>query len=134
MTDTSDEISSSAVYRVSVRLTPFWPDRSAVWFAQAEAQFELSAITRQRTKFNYVVSQLKQQHAAEVEDLIISPPDHDAYDRHTAELVRRLSTSREQRVGQLLSHEEMGDRKPSQFLRHLKGVGPDVPDGFLRTI
>jgi hypothetical protein len=28
----------------------------------------------------------------------------------------------------------MGDRKPSQFLRHLKGLAPDVPDDFLRTI
>ena len=45
----------------------------------------------------------------------------------------RLSTSREQRVRQLL-HEEMGDRKPSQFLRHLKGLVPDVPDEFLCTI
>jgi len=134
MTDTSDDISSSAVYRVSVRLPPFWPDRPAVWFAQAEAQFELSAITRQRTKFNYVVSQLNQQQAAEVEDIITSPPDQDPYDRLKAELVRRLSTSREQRVRQLLSHEEMGDRKPSQFLRHLKGLAPDVPDDFLRTI
>jgi len=98
MTDTSDDISSSVVYTVSVRLPPFWPDRPAVWFAQAEAQFELSAITRQRTKFNYVVSQLNQQQAAEVEDIITSPPDQDPYDRLKAELVRRLSTSREQRV------------------------------------
>ena len=28
----------------------------------------------------------------------------------------------------------MGDRKPSQFLRHLKGLAPNVPDDFLRTI
>jgi hypothetical protein len=48
--------------------------------------------------------------------------------------VKRLSTSREQRVRQLVSHEEMGDRNPSQFLRHLKGLAPDVPDDFLRTI
>jgi len=102
MTDTSDEISSSAVYRVSVRLPPFWPDRPAVWFAQAEAQFELSAITRQRTKFNYVVSQLNQQQAAEVEDIITSAPDQDPYDLLKAELVRGLSISREQRVRQLL--------------------------------
>ena len=134
MTDTSDEISSSAVYRVPVRLPPFWPDRPAVWFAQAELQFELSAITRQRTKFIYVVSQLNQQQAAEVEDIITSPPDQNPYDRLKAGLVRRLSTSREQRVRQLLSHEEMGDRKPSQFLRHHKGLAPDVPDHFLRTI
>jgi len=28
----------------------------------------------------------------------------------------------------------MGDRKPSQFLQHLKGLAPDVPDDFMRTI
>jgi hypothetical protein len=105
-----------------------------VWFAQAEAQFELADITRQRTKFNYVVSQLNQQQAAEVEDIITSPPEQEPYDRLKAELVRRLSTSREQCLRQLLSHEELGDRKPSQFLRHLKGLAPDVPEDFLRTI
>jgi hypothetical protein len=48
--------------------------------------------------------------------------------------VRRLSTAREQHVWQLLYHEEMADRKPSQFLRHLKGLAPEVPADFLRTI
>jgi len=133
MTEPADEIQSPEVYRVAVRLPHFRTDRPAIWFAQAKAQFQLAAIT-QRTKFNYVVSQLNQQQAAEVEDIIISPPEHEPYDRLKAELVRRLSTSREQRVRQLLSHEEMGDRKPSQFLRHLKGLAPDVPDEFLRTI
>ena len=28
----------------------------------------------------------------------------------------------------------MGDHKPSQFLRHLKSLAPDVPDDFLLTI
>ena len=70
MMDTTDETVNPAVYRVSVRLPPFWPDRPAVWFAQAESQFELAAITRQRTKFNYVVSQLNHQQAAEVEDIV----------------------------------------------------------------
>ena len=45
MMDTTDETVSSAVYRVYVRLPPFWPDRPGVWFAQTESQFELAAIT-----------------------------------------------------------------------------------------
>ena len=142
MTELPEQPSSPEVYRVTVRLPPFWPDRPAIWFAQAESQFELAAITRQRTKFNYVISQLNQEQASEVEDIITAPPEHEPYDRLKAELVRRLSTSREQRVTtsreqrvrQLLSHEEMGERKPSQFLRHLKGLAPDLPDDFLRTI
>jgi len=131
--DTTDETISSAVYRIAVRLPPFWPDGPSIWFAQAEAQFKLADITRQRTKFNYVVSQLNQQQVAEVEDIITSPPEHEPYNRLKAELVRRLSTSHEQHVRQLLSHEEMGDQKPSQFLRHLKGLAPDVPDIFFAS-
>jgi hypothetical protein len=30
--------------------------------------------------------------------------------------------------------EEMGDRKPSQSLRHLRSLILDVPDYFLRTV
>jgi hypothetical protein len=81
-----------------------------------------------------VVSQPNQLQATEAEDIVASPPKQEPYDRLKAELVRRLSTSREQLVRQLLSHEEMGDRKSSQFLRHLKSLAPDVPDDFLRTI
>jgi len=66
-----------------------------------EVQFELAAITRQRMKFNYIVSQLNQQQAAEVDDIITTPPEDEPYDRLKAELVRRLSTSREHRVRQL---------------------------------
>jgi hypothetical protein len=32
-------------------------------------------------------------------------------------------------------HEDMGDRRPTQFLRHLRTlVGPSVPADFLRTL
>jgi hypothetical protein len=119
---------------VAVRLPPFWPERPALWFAQAEAQFELAGITSERTKYSYVISQLNHRYAAEVEDVITSPPERDQYTTLRAELVRRLSVSRDQRVRQLLMHEEMGDRKPSQFLPHLKSLAPDEPDDFLRSI
>jgi hypothetical protein len=134
MKEISEDTQGAAVYRIAVRLPHFWPDRPALRFAQAEAQFDLAGITRLKTKFSYVGSQLHQQHAAEVEDLITSPPEEEPYHRLKAELMRRLSTSREQRVRQLLSHEEMGERKLSQFLRNLKALAPDVPDDFLRNI
>jgi hypothetical protein len=92
-------------------MPPFWPDTPALWFAQAEAQFQLAGITCQKTKFNHVVCQLQQPHAAEVEDILTAPPQTEPYDKLKAELILRLSASREQRVRQLLSHEELGDRK-----------------------
>ena len=48
---------------------------------------------------------------------------------------RRLSLSEDQRVRQLLVHEENFDRRPTQFLRHLRTFArPSVPSDFLRTL
>ncbi|KAJ8737944.1 hypothetical protein PYW08_000539 [Mythimna loreyi] len=59
----------------------------------------------------------------------------DRYEKLKTELVRRLSASQERKVKQLLMHEELGDRKTSQFLRNLQGLaGPAVPEDFVRTI
>ena len=86
--------------RDAVRLPHFWPDRPAVCFALAEAQFEMAYITRQHTKNNYVLSQLNQQQAAKVDDIITSQPEQEPFERLNAVLVRRYSTSRNQRVRQ----------------------------------
>jgi hypothetical protein len=122
------------ISRVAVWLPPFCAERPAVWFAQAEARFFLAGISSERTKFHYVISQLDQRYAAEVEDIITSPPQQDPYSKLRAELLKRLSLSREPRAHRILTLEEMGDREPSQFLRHLRSLEPDLPDYFLRTI
>jgi hypothetical protein len=121
------------VSRMAVQLPPFWAERPAVWFAQVEAQFTLAGISSEKIKFCHVISQLDQQYAMEVEDIITSPPDQHPYTTLRTELVRRLSPSREQCIHQLLTL-EMGNHKPSQFLRHLRSLVPDVPDDFLRSI
>ncbi|XP_059061864.1 uncharacterized protein LOC131854737 [Achroia grisella] len=49
----------------------------------------------------------------------------------------KLSASEEKRVRQLLSDEELGDRRPSQFLRHLKSLTGDSlrdDEGILRQL
>lgn len=126
---------SSDIFRVGVRVAPFWPDKPSIWFAQLEGQFAISNITANSTKFYYVISQLDNQYAAEVEDIIVSPPETNKYAKLKSELIKRLSASKEKKVKQLLMHEELGDRKPSQFLRHLQNLaGPGVPEDFVKTI
>jgi hypothetical protein len=106
-----------------------------VWFAQLEGQFALSSITQDATKFYYVISHLENKYAAEVEDVITNPPPTGRYEKIKAQLIRRLSLSEDQRVRQLLMHEKMGDRRPTQFLRHLRTLaGPSVLSDFLRTL
>jgi hypothetical protein len=74
MMDTTDETFSSAVTSAAGQLTLYCPDRPVVWFAQAETQFEMAFIKSQRTKFNYVMSQLNQQQSSALEDFLTSPP------------------------------------------------------------
>jgi hypothetical protein len=75
------------ISRVAVQLPPFWAERPAVWFAQVEAQSALAGISSEKTKFYYVISQLDHRYAAEVEDIITSPPERDPYTTLKAELV-----------------------------------------------
>jgi hypothetical protein len=121
--------------RVGIRVPPFWAEKPAVWFAQLEGHFALSNITQDETKFYYVISQLDNKEAAEVEDVITNPLPTGRYDRIEAELIRRLSLSENQRVRQLQMHEEKGDRRLTQFLRQIQTLaGPSVPSDFLRTL
>jgi hypothetical protein len=122
------------VSRVAVRLPPFWPERPAVWFAQAEAQFTLANVSSEKTKFCHIISQLDHRYATEVEDIITSPPEREPYSILKVELVRRLSPTTEQRIQQLLTVEEIGDRKPSQFLRYLRSLVPDVSENVLQSV
>lgn len=126
---------SSEIFKVGIRVPPFWPEEPEIWFAQVEGQFTISGITSDATKFNYVIGQLDHQFSMEVKDVIINPPATGKYEKLKTELVKRLTASKEKKIKQLLMHEELGDRKPSQFLRHLQSLaGPKVPDDFLQTI
>ena len=133
MQEAPDSSEGGYIQRPAVRLPPFWSDRPWLWFAQADAQCNIASVTSEKTKFNYVISQLVYRHAAGVENVIISPPTDEPYSTLKTGLVRRRSSSRDQCVRQLLTHEEMGHRKPSQFLRHLKNLAKDVPVGCRPT-
>lgn len=125
----------SSVCGVAVKVPPFWAEEPALWFAQLEGQFMLANITTDTTKFYHVVSNLDHKYAAEVKDIITTPPAIERYEKLKTALVSRLSASKEQRVEEIVSQAELGDRKPSQFLRHMRDLaGKDISDDFLRSI
>lgn len=106
-----------------------------LWFAQLEAQFVLSNVTSDSTKFYYALSQLEHTYVAHIKDVVCSPPVTDKFIKLKTELIKRLSASKEKKLQQLLMHEDMGDRNPSQFLRHLRNLaGPSVSDDILLTL
>ncbi|XP_045785198.1 uncharacterized protein LOC123880872 [Maniola jurtina] len=113
----------SQVCKVTAKIPPFWAHKPIIWFATVEAQFEIAGIITDSTKYSYVLGHLDQKYSQEVEDIITNPPPiGQRYTRLKDELIRRLSMSEEERVRQLISDEELGDRKPSQFLRHLRSL------------
>jgi hypothetical protein len=132
--DTADSLPPAEISRVVILLPAFWAERPVVWFAQAEAQFSLAGITSEKTKFFYIISQLDHRYATEVEDIITYPPERDPYTTLKAELVGRLTPSKNQRVCQLPTQEEMDDRMLSQFLQHLRGLALYMTEYLLRTI
>ncbi|GBP27094.1 hypothetical protein EVAR_16763_1 [Eumeta japonica] len=129
------EALSKQTSRISVRVPPFWREKPALWFTQLEARFTLANITTDRTTFYKVTENLKPHIVEHVVDVIQNPPSSEKYEKLEAELIKRLSVLEAKKVRALLSHEQLGDRKPSVFLRHLKDLaGPDVPNEFIRNM
>jgi hypothetical protein len=120
------------VDRVTVRVPPFWSNEPALWFSQLESQLALANVTADTTKFHYVVSNLDFRNAQVVRDILQTPPRSDKYEALKTALISRLSSSEEQRIQQLLQREDLGDRKPSEFLRHLRSLAT-VPENLLRS-
>ncbi|CAK9820463.1 hypothetical protein ANTPLA_LOCUS10611 [Anthophora plagiata] len=140
MTDSSGNTNATtgvpaAVDRVAVRIPEFCPGDPEMWFSMIERSFEASGVMSENTKFGYVLGALNTRYAAEVRDIIMNPPASEPYTKLKIEFIRRLSVSQEQKTRRLLEHEEIGDRKPSQFLRHLRELaGTAIPDNVLRTL
>lgn len=122
---------------VNIRLPTFWPSSIATWFVQVEAQFTIGRILSDQKRYNYVVAALPQDVAESLMDLFQNPPEVNLYKTLKDTLIQRHSLSLEKRIKQLVSDEEIGDRKPSDFYRRMKqlaGATAAVGDEFLMKL
>lgn len=129
---------STTIATVIVKLPPFWPADPALWFAHIESLFATLSITRQETKFHYMVSVLQPSEAGEVRDVIMNPPTEHLYDRIKKDLIKRTMASEQRRLQQLFTTEELGYRRPSQLLRSMRQLFEDrattFDDAILRVL
>ena len=128
------------LWLVGVKLPPFWPADHEVWFAQIEAHFTTRGITAQKTRFDYIISSLSPEFAMEIQDLLLRQPSENPYDALKAQLIKRTAASEQLKHQQLISGEELGDRKPIQLLRRMQqllgdklGMSDDATS-FLREL
>ena len=125
------------VERIATKLPPFWDDMPEIWFAQAEAEFEVSQITRERTRYSYLIGALPKQTLAKVLDVIKAPHEKTPYTHLKEKVLSRLSTSEEAGLSKLLYHVEMGDRSPSELYRHmvqLAGGSADISATLIQKL
>ena len=111
---------SQAVSGVQLKLPPYWPNDPELWFTQVEAQFITRGIVAEKTKYAYIVSSLQSEYAQEVRDILLAPQKSEPYTHLKSELIKRTSASEQKRLHQLLTAEELGDRKPTQLLRRME--------------
>nr|AAK07485.1 gag-pol polyprotein [Clonorchis sinensis] len=107
---------------ISIRLPDYNPRNPRVWFHQVEAVFATRRITSQATRFSYVVQHLPCDVATEVEDLLEDIPKENPYDSLRAAVISRTGKSENKMLRDLFTTVELGDRSPSQLLRHMRSL------------
>ncbi|XP_057335058.1 uncharacterized protein LOC130673859 [Microplitis mediator] len=111
----------------------FNPKTTALWFAQLEARFETHDIADEKQKFIHAVSLLDADAAVEVEALIVTPPAVNPYTQLKETLIKCFSASESSKLRKLLDGEAIGDRTPTQFLRHLKALAPRIDEAVIKA-
>lgn len=115
-------------HAVSLKLPTFWTSQPEVWFAQAEAQFNLRRITGDETKYFHVLASLDQDTATRLLDLIHRPSDDNKYQALKDRLVDTFGLSRRERASRLLHFRLLGDSKPSALMDEMLALfGEHIP-------
>lgn len=117
----------------TIRVPSFNQDRPGLWFAQLESQFRNYNVTNEVDKFHHTIPLIDTRIAADAEDIILNPPADKPYHKLKTALIACYSKSREAKLLQLLDGESLGDRTPSQHLRHLRSLVPDINEEVLRA-
>ena len=124
--------SEAQVSAVSVKLPPFWPDKTKLWFAQAEAQFTIQNITSEQTRYAHVVSMLDSKMLEFVMDIIQEPPVDEPYTTLKKRLTGAFTISDDEKAARLLDMNGLGDKTPSKCLSTMLMLAPDGQEpGFL---
>lgn len=115
----ADQTATMKNSRKNPRLPQFWVREPKLWFLQAEAAFQASGVESEQSKFAAVLAALDMPTAKVIEDIICTDSTS-PYSLLKEGLIKRLASSDESKLRQLLSEVSTGDLSPSQALRHMQ--------------
>ena len=125
---------NARIAAVSIKSPQFWPDKTRLWFAQAEVQFEIKGITVEKTKFNHVVQMLDSKTATQDMDVIETPDATNPYTVLKQRLTKAFTLSDSEKATRIIDMGGLGDRTPSQCLADMLQFVPQneaTDPGFL---
>lgn len=122
--------------KLAVKAPPFNKTDVQLWFQILESQFRNSGISTEDTKYDYVISNMTDPDAINVvREHIINKPAETPYTMIKNSLIRAFEESEDEKTQKLLNDLQIGDKKPSVFLREMRSLaGKRVDDAFLKPI
>ncbi|CAE1312480.1 unnamed protein product [Acanthosepion pharaonis] len=128
--------SETPLATLSLNIPAFNTTNTKSWFVQIQTLFDAKRITSQRTRYCYLVEKLQADIVEEVMDLLENVPDDNPYDRLKEAILKRSGASNEVMLRNLFTQVELGDRTPSQLLRHMRTLLGDnkMSENIMRSL
>ncbi|KAF8781698.1 hypothetical protein HNY73_012068 [Argiope bruennichi] len=111
---------SRNIARVAVKAPPFWRGNLELWFKHMESQFILADVTTEITKFHHIVPVLQPEELEVVGDIMQHPPAKRPYEALRRRLCSQYAQSEEQKLKDVISRMQLGDRKRSRLLVEMR--------------
>lgn len=108
-------------------LPPFTAEDPTHWLKLCDAHFALKKIISPQEKIYAILTSLPYELQREL-DVALAYESEDEYKEFKNLLLAATALPAQKRINQLISAEELGDRKPSVFLRHLKTLAGSQAD------
>lgn len=122
------EHEESAIKSIRVPMPQIVPDNMELWFIQIEHWFKVVGIISDNQKFSTVVSALDAKLLQQVFNIVRNPPPTNRFQAIVDAIVHNFAESEQQRIQQLISGIQLGDRKPSHLLNDLRRASGDSQD------
>ncbi|XP_058798986.1 uncharacterized protein LOC131668650 [Phymastichus coffea] len=116
------------------KIPPFWKSSPEAWFYQVESAFSCNQVRADGTRYNLVVAALDSEVVEQLLDVLRAAPDTGKYAYLKTHILSRFSDTQEKRLRTLFNKLDVGNRTPSQLLRHMRALaGNNVGDEVLKV-